>query len=109
MTIFTQNACPQKTHLEEQTSLSRITVSRRTNDLSDDIKETFKDILKSCAVLFGQALYESTDISDTNQLVIFIRAVAVGFYFVEEFVGMESLSSITTERDIYGHVIRVEE
>ena len=40
LTIFTEHACPEKKHLVEQISLSRFTVSRRTNDLSDQIKET---------------------------------------------------------------------
>ena len=48
LTIFTEYACPEKKHLVDQTSLSRFTVSRRTNDLSDNIKETLKEKLKSC-------------------------------------------------------------
>ena len=109
LTTFPEYAYAEKKHLVKQTSLSRFSVSRRTNDLSDDIKETFKEILKSCAVLFSLALYESTDISDTALLVTFIWAVTVGFDVVEEFVDMASLSSTTTERDICEHVIRVEE
>ena len=42
LTIFTEYACLEKKHLVEQTNLSRFSVSRRTNDLSDDIKETLK-------------------------------------------------------------------
>ena len=59
-------------------------VSRRTNDLSDNTKETLKERLKSCKA-FGLALDESTDISGTAQLVIFIRAVTAGFDIVKEF------------------------
>ena len=33
LTIFTEYACPEKKHLVEQTSLSRFTVSHRTNGL----------------------------------------------------------------------------
>ena len=69
--------------------------SLRTNDLSDDIKETLKERLKSC-VAFTLALDESTDISDIALLVIFIRAVTVGFDVVEESLDMASLSSTTT-------------
>ena len=78
------------------TSLLRFTVSRRTNDLSDNIIETLIERLKSCAVLFSLALDESTDISDTALLVIFIRAVSVGFDVLEEFLDMATLSSTTT-------------
>ena len=42
LTIFTEYACPEYKHLVEQTSLSRFTVSRKINDLSDNIKETLK-------------------------------------------------------------------
>ena len=87
LTIFTEYECPEKKHLVEQTSLLRFTVSRRTNDLSDNIKETLKERLKSYAA-FSLALDDSKDISDTALLVILIRAVTVGFDVVEEFLDM---------------------
>ena len=67
LTIFTEYACQEKKHLAEQTGLSRFTILRRTNDLSDNIKE----ILKSSEA-FSLGLDESTGISDAAQLVIFI-------------------------------------
>ena len=108
LTIFTEYACPEKKHLVDQTSLSRFTVSRRTNDLSDNIKETLKEKLKSCEAI-SLALDESTDISDTAQLVIFIRAVTAAFDIVEEFLDMASLSSTTTGQDICEQVLKVVE
>ena len=48
LTIFTEYACPEYKHLVEQTSFSHFTVSRRINDLTDNIKETLKDRLKLC-------------------------------------------------------------
>ena len=92
----------------EQISLSRFTVSGRTNDLSDHIKETLKERLKSCEA-FSLALNESTDISDTAQLVIFIRAVTARFDIVEEFLDIVSLSSTTTEQDICEQALKVGE
>nr|XP_039250069.1 general transcription factor II-I repeat domain-containing protein 2-like [Styela clava] len=106
LTIFTEYACREKKHLEEQTSLSRFTVSCRTNDLSDNIKETLKERLKSCEA-FSLALDEGTDISDTAQLVIFIRAVTAGFDIVEEFLDMASLYSTTTGQDICEQALKV--
>ena len=67
-----------------------------------------KEKLKSCEA-FSLALDESTDISDTAQLVIFIRAVTAAFDIVEEFLDMASLSSTTTGQDICEHVLRVVE
>ena len=108
LTIFTEYVCPEKKNLVEQTNLLHFTVSRRTNDLSDNIKETLKERLKSYAA-FSLALDESTDINDTALLVIFIRAVTVGIDIVEEFLDVTSLSSTTTGQDICEHVIRVVE
>ena len=106
LTIFTKYACPEYKHLVEQISLSRFTVSRRINDLSDNIKETLKDRLKLCEA-FSLALDESTDINDTAQLVIFIRAVTADFDIIEEFLDMASLSSTATEQDICEQVFKV--
>ena len=86
-------------YLVDQTSLLRFTVSRRTDDLSDNIKETSKEILKSRAA-FILALDENTDIGDTALLFICIRAVTVCFHDVEESFDMASLSSTITGRDI---------
>ena len=108
MTIFPKYACPEKKNLMEQTSLSRLTVSRCTNYLSDNINEALKEVLKLCAAFF-LSLDENTDISDTAQLVIFFRAVTVGFDVVEEISEMASLSSRTIGQDICEHVIRVVE
>ena len=96
----------EKKNLAEQTSLSRFTVLCRTNDLSDNIKEILKERLKSCEA-FSLALDETTDISDTAQPDIFIRAVTADFDIVEEFLDMASLSSTTTGQDICEHVLEV--
>ena len=90
----------------DQTSLTRLIVTRRTNDLTDNIKETLKERLKSCAAI-SLTLEESTDISDTALLVIFIRPVTVDLDVVEELLEVTSLSS--TGQDVCEHVIRVVE
>ncbi|CAM1308827.1 Uncharacterised protein r2_g1895 [Pycnogonum litorale] len=41
--IFTDFTCPEKKHLLQQTSLSRFTVSRRINQLAENIEETLKE------------------------------------------------------------------
>ena len=67
-----------------------------------------KERWKSCEA-FSLALDESTDISDTAQLVIFIRAVPTDFDIVEDFLDMASFSSTTTGQDIYEEVLKVVE
>ena len=106
LTIFREYACPEYKHLVEQTNLSRFTVSRRINDLLDNIKEILKDRLKSCEA-FSLALDESTDINDTAQLVIFIRAVTADFDIIEEFLDMAGISSTNTGQDICEQVLKV--
>ena len=59
LAISTEYVCPEKKYLVDQTSLSRFTVTRRTNDLQDNITETLKDKLKSCAA-YSLALDQST-------------------------------------------------
>ena len=99
LTIFTEYACPEKKYLVEQTSLSRITVSHRTNDLSNNITETLKERLKSCELTVWLWMRALTSVKQPN-FAIFIRAVTAGFDIVEEFVDMASLSSTTTGQDI---------
>ena len=53
LTTFTDYACPQNKHLVEQTSLSRFTVTRRTNDLSDNSKENLKENEIACSLQSG--------------------------------------------------------
>ena len=48
----------------EQISLSRFTVARRIDDLSENIKVSQKDRISKCSAL-SIALDESTDLSDT--------------------------------------------
>ena len=45
--IFTENTCPEKKHLAEQTSLSRFTVWHWTNYLSDNIEEILKETFEN--------------------------------------------------------------
>ena len=106
LTIYTEYACLEYKHLVEQTSLCRFTVSQRINDLSDNINKTLKDRLKLYEV-FSLALDKSTDINDTAQLVIFIRAVTADSDIIEEFSDMASLSSTITEQDICEPVLKV--
>ena len=76
--------------------------------INKNIIETIKERLKSYAA-FSMALDENTDISDTTQHVIFIRAVTAGFDVVEVFFDMASLSSTNTGQHICEHMIRVVE
>lgn len=74
--------------------LSRNTVMRRIEMISKDINEQLhKDIVR--CVAFSLQLDESTDITDTAQLLIFIRMVFEDFSTKEELLSMISLKGKT--------------
>ena len=79
----------------EQISLSRFTVARRIDDLSENIEVSLKDRISKCSV-FSIVLDESTDLSDIAQLVVFIRGATDNFEVTEEFLDMASMQSTTT-------------
>lgn len=70
--IFCAEACPEKSGFARDISLSHQTISRRVEDMSTNIEHTLEKYLKQCEV-YGLALDESTDNSDTAQLAIFVR------------------------------------
>ena len=79
------------------------TIGRRIDDLSDNIEGTLKDKL-SARVLYSLALDESTDQSDTAQLVIFIRGIDENFNIIEEMLDLCHIKGTTTGKDIYEFV-----
>ena len=79
--------CPDKVNLVKETCLSHQTIGRRIDDWSDNIDGTLKDKLSAC-VLYSLALDESTDQSDTAQLVIFIREIDENFNIIEEMLDL---------------------
>ena len=97
---------PEKKNLVEQISLSRFTVARRIDDLSENIEVSLKDRISKCFA-FSIALDESTDLSDTAQLVVFIRGVTDNFEVTEEFLDMASMQSTTTGQNICEEVTKL--
>ncbi|CAK1593792.1 unnamed protein product [Parnassius mnemosyne] len=78
--IAAKKMCPEAAKTFEKIQLNRMTIQRRIMSLS--------------------ALDESTDISSTAQLLIFIRGVTQDFEVLEELLGMCSLKGQTRGVDI---------
>lgn len=97
--------CPEKTEALEAISLSRNTVTRRMETLSDDIERTVKSVATNF-VYFSIALDESTDNSDTAQLAIMVRGVDEQFNITEDFLNLASLHGTTTGRDVYENLLK---
>ena len=95
---FNEN-CPNKVSLVKETCLSHQTIGRRIDDLGDNIEGTLKDKLSAC-VFYSLALDESTDQSDTAQLVIFIRGIDEKFNIIEEMLDLCHIKGTTTGKDI---------
>ena len=53
---------------------------------------------------FSIAVDESTDVTDTAQLAIFIRGLNSDFVITEELLCVQSMKDTTTGQDIYGEV-----
>ena len=95
--------CPDKVNLVKETCLSHQTIGSRIDDLGDNIEGTLKDKLSAC-VLYSLALDESTDQSDTAQLVIFIRGNDKNFNIIEEMLDLCQIKGTTAGKDIHEFV-----
>lgn len=101
-----EEVCPERKRVFQEVSLSRMTIQRRVDDLANDIREQLKTRVKSFQY-FSLALDESTDVSDTAQLLVFVRGVDEGFETTQELAGLASLHGQTTGEEIFNHVLPV--
>ncbi|GFY64669.1 proteinral transcription factor ii-i repeat domain-containing protein 2a [Trichonephila inaurata madagascariensis] len=67
-----EEICPEKVNLFKSVSLSANTVARRVQDIAENISSQLYD-KNGHHEWFSLALDESTDVSDTAQVLIFIR------------------------------------
>ncbi|KAK3522322.1 hypothetical protein QTP86_003004, partial [Hemibagrus guttatus] len=99
----TEVMCPEKVQDFNNVSLSRNTVVRRIEDLSANLKLQLRE--KACAFdFYSIACDESTDATDTAQLLIFLRGVDDNFCCTEELLDMMSLKGTTTGGNIFDAV-----
>lgn len=70
--------------------LSRVTVGRHIENLSEDIVRSIKEAVQRFKY-FSIALVESTDYSDTAQIAIMVREVDNNLVITEEFLTVSSL------------------
>lgn len=99
-----QEICPEKVKLFKQVSLSRPTVTRRIEHISDKIVVKLDELIQNFK-FFSLAFDESTDISDTAQLSVFIRGVDESFNIHEEPLDLIPMKDSTTGNDVKCAVI----
>jgi len=77
--------CPDKKSLFNDISCSKMTITRRIEDIDENILHQLQEISKSFTA-FSITLDESTDIYNSAQLLIFIRGVTENFMIFEVIV-----------------------
>jgi len=91
---------PDKNKLFSNISLSRQTVCRRINDISNEIIVKLRDRIQDFKY-FSIAFDESTDISNIDQLIIFVRGINESFQITEEMLKSISLKGTTKGEDMF--------
>lgn len=92
---------PEKIDKYKQLPLSRRTVTDRQHELAQNVTEQLRTIIQNEDVYFSIALDESTDKTDTPQILYFIRAVTKDFQCYEELLALGTLTGRTRGVDIF--------
>lgn len=100
------NICPDIVDKFEEVPLSARTITRRIEDVGDNLLNQLINITKTFQY-FSLALDESTDIVDSAQLIIFIRGINEKFEITEEIAAVSTLKGTTRGEDIFLHVQNV--
>ena len=87
-------------NLFEAVSLSASTVTRRIEEMSDNLRSQLLSV-KDKFECFSIALDESCDVSDTSQMLVFIRGIDKDFQITEELAALHSLKGTTTGLDVF--------
>ncbi|GFS39833.1 general transcription factor II-I repeat domain-containing protein 2B [Trichonephila inaurata madagascariensis] len=98
--FLAEEICPEKVNLFKSVSLSAKTVARRVQDIAENISSQLSD-KNGHHGWFSLALDESTDVSDTAQVLIFIRGVDKSYEVYEELLDIDSIHGTTTGADIF--------
>ncbi|XP_022175759.1 general transcription factor II-I repeat domain-containing protein 2-like [Myzus persicae] len=94
---------PEKLELFKEISLSRNTITRRVENIGNNILTQLQNKARDFKY-FSLALDESTDITDTAQLLIIIRGIDINFNITEELASLKSMHNRTTGADIFEKV-----
>jgi len=100
LTAVAEISFPDKINIISNINLSRFTIARRIENLSENIATK----LRECIAKFeycSLALDESCDISDTVQLAIFLRGIDTKFNITKELCSLIPMQETTAGKDLY--------
>ncbi|XP_044308861.1 SCAN domain-containing protein 3-like isoform X2 [Varanus komodoensis] len=95
---------PEKLKLFESVSLSRTTVSGRISDMAQDTETSLKDSATDFA-FYSLAIDETTDITNTAQVAIFVRGTNEAFEVREDLLSLAAVHDTTSGADIFEKVV----
>ena len=72
--------------------------------MSENLKSSQEDYFEKLQ-FFSIAIDESTDTTDTAQLVVFVRGIKENFHILGEFVKLIPMKNTTTGADILKHYL----
>ncbi|KRZ00656.1 General transcription factor II-I repeat domain-containing protein 2B [Trichinella zimbabwensis] len=81
---------PGKENEYSSIPLSRDTMQRRQYNIADQLKHSLQKMVNNEGSLFSLAVDESTDITDSAQLLIFVRSLSPSFELCEGLLSMET-------------------
>ncbi|XP_050528216.1 general transcription factor II-I repeat domain-containing protein 2B-like [Daktulosphaira vitifoliae] len=100
MEVSFEILCPAQKQIFSKLSLSGVTIARRIEELGTNIESTLKERI-SKFIFYSLALDESTDLSDTIQLAIFVRGVDSNFNITEELAALFPMKGTTKSCNIF--------
>nr|XP_042903463.1 general transcription factor II-I repeat domain-containing protein 2A-like [Parasteatoda tepidariorum] len=92
--------CPEKKNDFQSLSLSRRTITERIENIDKNLISQLTTKTQKF-IFYSITMDESTDISDTAQLLIFVRGIDAHFEITEELAGLQSMKGTTTGADIF--------
>ena len=101
--VVAEYLCPEKRKDFDNISWSRRTITRHIEELAKNIESTLKELALKF-VYYSLDIDESTDITSTAQLAVFVRGINQEFNITEEMLGLQAMKDTTTGDDIFNEV-----
>ncbi|KAL3874919.1 hypothetical protein ACJMK2_037871 [Sinanodonta woodiana] len=101
-----EHISPEKKEQFGTICLSKQTVTRRVEDIVSSLHQQLERASEKF-IWHSVAFDESTDVSDTAQLLIFIRGMDENFKITEDIAGLYSMYDMTKGRDVVYDLKRV--